>query len=145
MTLSYVYLSNLAVSLYLMGLIWTIQMVHYPTFRFVDRERFLSFSHFHQQGMTYIVGPVMIIELLLSLSMFLLNKQDLKLLSLLLIVLLTWVFTFYVSVPLHNKLLQGYDVPTIEKLIVTNWPRTFLWTLKVGLMFFWIGSYAKIQ
>ena len=137
------YLWNLIVSFYLMGLIWTIQIVHYPGFQFIESNKFQSFSQFHQTGMTYIVGPVMIAELILSLAL-LWQYKDSAVLTLFIIVLLTWLSTFLVSVPLHTKLNSGFDASVIQKLVQTNWPRTLLWTLKAGLMVYWIGSYAKV-
>jgi hypothetical protein len=43
--------------------------------------------------------------------------------------------TFLVSVPLHNLLQKERNSKIIERLILTNWPRTILWTLRLGLLF----------
>ncbi len=59
---------------------------------------------------------------------------------LLLVVLLLWGFTFFVSVPFHEKLVKnGFDRKCIQKLISTNWPRTFLWTIKAAVLFTYIA------
>jgi hypothetical protein len=46
------------------------------------------------------------------------------------VVALIWLVTFFVQVPLHNQLSDGYDESTVHKLINTNWIRTALWSLK---------------
>lgn len=44
--------------------------------------------------------------------------------------LLIWASTFFLSVPLHTKLLTEFEPSVIQKLITTNWPRTILWSLR---------------
>ena len=36
----------------------------------------------------------------------------------------------FLSVPCHNALSRGKDETVIRRLVITNWPRTFLWTGK---------------
>ena len=53
------------------------------------------------------------------------------------IVLVCWILTFFVSVPLHRKIEQN-DISRVtrQKLITTNWPRTILWSAIFGLGLF---------
>ena len=46
------------------------------------------------------------------------------------VVVLIWVVTLFVQVPLHNALSSGYDESTVQQLIKTNWIRTILWSAK---------------
>ena len=46
------------------------------------------------------------------------------------LILSLWLVTFFISVPLHNKLGQARHEQIIQKLIGTNWIRTLLWTLR---------------
>jgi hypothetical protein len=41
--------------------------------------------------------------------------------------------TILVSVPLHAKMAVAHDDQTGRKLVVTNWPRTIAWTLRLAL------------
>ena len=43
---------------------------------------------------------------------------------------LIWLSTFTLSVPLHNRLSKAYDSKAISNLINSNWPRTILWTTR---------------
>ena len=52
-----------AASLYLMGLIWLIQIVHYPLMSQVSRENFAQYEQLHSRWITPIVAIPMLIEL----------------------------------------------------------------------------------
>jgi hypothetical protein len=117
---------------FLTGLIWTVQVVHYPSFRYVSSERFLEFSQFHQSAITFVVGPVMVFELVSGFALVAMSpifRSPLFLISLVAIGLI-WASTFFLSVPLHNRLLGGHDLGLINQLVLTNWPRTVLWSLR---------------
>ena len=51
------------------------------------------------------------------------------------LVVVNWLSTGLVQVPLHRKLALGYDAGAIRRLVVTNWIRTVAWTARAGLMF----------
>ena len=114
-------LIHLGSCLYLTGLIWTVQIVHYPSFLYVGQDKFEAFNVFHQKAMTYIVAPVMILELLTGLLICFNDVSSIKNWFLFSLIILIWVSTFVLSVPIHSKLLsQGYDVYTIQQLGTTN-------------------------
>lgn len=129
-------LANAASSLALFGLIWTIQLVHYPTFRFVDPGQFVAFEAFHQRQITLVVAPLMLIELGTALALVWLRPAGLSpalVLFALGLVASIWLVTFTVQVPLHNRLAAGADGPAMDALVRTNWVRTVLWTLRAGI------------
>jgi len=119
----------------LMGLIWTIQLVHYPAFRHVAVEDFHNFHHMHTRGISVIVMPLMLVELAAA-CWLVWNPATRDPLQWLLLTLvgLIWLSTFSLQVPCHAHLAQGKDLEKIEKLISTNWLRTLAWTLKAGLL-----------
>lgn len=121
-------LVNTVINLILVGLIWTIQLVHYPSFKFVDDSCFAEFEAFHIKRISILVMPLMLAELFISLISLKLETPWSY--YSLLIVGLIWISTFFLSVPLHKKLKSRKNIETISKLVQTNWPRTILWTLK---------------
>ena len=121
-------LLNLFATYALFGLIWTIQLVHYPSFRYVPE--FTDFHVHHTSSITLVVGPLMVLELAVAAYLAYANDWNWPWLVPLGIVLVIWVLTFFWAVPLHEKLGQLRDDVVIEQLIVANWPRTVLWTLK---------------
>lgn len=113
----------------LTGLIWTIQLVHYPAFHFVDSARFTEFHGFHSFRITLIVMPLMAIEA--GTALFLaLERNTPAWWANLAGVAAIWALTAFVSVPIHGGLAAGAAPALIARLVATNWPRTLLWSVR---------------
>lgn len=128
---------------FMTGLIWTIQLIHYPSFKFYHPENFQEFHSFHSRRITFIVLPVMLAELisgffLLELSQIKFNLFNASYLGLIII----WLSTFFIQVPLHQKLSHEFDKNVIVKLVRSNWIRTFLWTLRSVIIFLYWKKYV---
>ncbi len=125
-------------STYLMvGLIWIVQLVHYPAFHFIEDKSFTVFESFHQKRISFIVFPFMLMELVSGLVI--LAYQNYSFISIVNLssVVLIWLCTILISMPLHKKLSCGKDLNIIKKLIKTNWLRTFVWSFRgVGVFYF---------
>jgi hypothetical protein len=130
----FAFLTQLAVSWALLSLIWIVQLVHYPSFQFIDANRFISFQHFHMQSITYVVAPLMFLELGVTIWLCYQHQFGWVYVLLLAIVLLVWASTFFIQVPLHNGLMGGKDEGLIRRLVNTNWIRTALWSLKAMIV-----------
>jgi hypothetical protein len=50
-----------------------------------------------------------------------------------------WCSTAFLQVPIHNQLAQGYDAGLVSRLVTTNWIRTVAWTLRSGIVLWWIS------
>ena len=119
--------SNLIVSSILLGLILVIHFVHYKSFNFIDIEKFVEFHKFHTKNISFLVIPLMIIEVVISIIIFYFSILSLINLSL---VALIWIITFLLQVPSHNKLSTGKSIAEIEKLVSGNVFRVYLWFFK---------------
>jgi hypothetical protein len=121
----------------LTGLIWVIQILHYPGFHFVD-ILFKDFHSFHSTRISMIVIPLMLTELATASLLALQNPSRFgwNFVG----VLLIWASTFFLSVPLHNQLAGERNSQLIAQLVLTNWPRTLLWSLRSG---FWLYFLSK--
>ena len=128
---------NVFCAVFMTGLIWLVQLVHYPSFRFVDAEHFSSFQKFHSNTITFIVGPVMMTELVTAAWLLYYSYSFVTILNLASVVTL-FILTAVFSVPLHTKLSSAKDEQTIRLLILTNWPRTIMWTLRALLLMCYI-------
>lgn len=110
-------------------LIWIVQILHYPTFRYVDPAKFIDFTYFHAKSITFIVGPLMLIEMICAGILVFFQLNLLSGINFLLVIHI-WLATAFISVPCHNQLHKSHDARIIEKLIQTNWLRTIPWTIK---------------
>jgi hypothetical protein len=125
---------NVISAFLLTGVIWTIQIVHYPSFHYIDKMSFTNFHHFHERRISIIVMPLMLIELTTSTALYINNMSSIVFALNLLIVVLIWCSTFFIQVPIHSILSQKKNKKLIEKLVNTNWIRTFLWSMRMLLI-----------
>lgn len=129
---------QLASCLLMTGLIWLVQLVHYPSFHFVHPQRFQEFHLHHSSRITFIVAPLMGLELLTAILLVYEKSGSYVWWLNLLGVVLIWACTAFLSVPLHNQLANGYDYDKVNALVVTNWPRTLIWTARS----IWLCAFA---
>lgn len=130
-------LLNFALAAYLGGVIWMVQLVHYPAFGQVPKAAWLPFHQAHTRRMGWVAGGPMVLELGLALGLAWLGRAALPHGAgwwSLALVALTWAATFFIAVPFHNRLAQGYDYVAIDGLTRTNWLRTFAWTTRAALL-----------
>lgn len=130
-------LAQLATTLPLVGLIWFVQVVAYPLFALVDADHFGRYHQAHSAWITWLVGPLMLVELAAA-GLWVLEPDPtvprwLALVGLGLVVL-AWLVTVFVSVPQHNILAGGFDVHAHRVLVSTNWLRTLAWTARGALL-----------
>jgi hypothetical protein len=140
--MSVIFLLNLVLSFIAVGLIWTIQLVHYPSMRFIPKERFVEYHNFHSIRISFLAMPLMLTELGTSLMLFYQNYdnaiQTIFFINLFIVVLI-WLSTFLIQVPLHNALSKEKQSEKLSKLICTNWIRTILWTARSILMILFLA------
>ncbi len=121
-------LFNFFISAFMFGLILTTQIVSYPMFLNVEKN--FSVYHMHYVNkISTIAAPFMIIEFLLSLLFVFLIGSYTSISSFLIMVLI-FLCTFFIQVPIHEKLKNSFNISLCNRLIKTNWIRVFLWLFK---------------
>jgi uncharacterized membrane protein len=141
-----IFIANLAATLYLTGVIWLVQLVQYPFFSQVGTESFSKYHASHSFWITPVVAPAMILELLTSVFLILYPPEniDVKLIWLGLILAVTlWISTFFLQVPMHEKLAQGFNAEAHRFLVNSNWIRTVAWTLRSGLVCYFLWKLIR--
>lgn len=113
----------------LVGLIWTIQLINYPSLIKIEGDTFNSIHQYHMRSITPLVAPLMITELLLCLV----NTLYYSVVPIIFLIFI-WLTTFLLSVPIHNQLSIGKNEKLLQRLITTNWLRTLSWTAKLIAM-----------
>ena len=117
----------------MVGVIWVIQLLHYPSFHFINDQRYIEFQLFHMQRISFIVVPVMLIELASALLLAYFFESSLTII-LLALVLGIWAITFIFFTNMHQKLTDGYDYSIVDRLVQINWSRTALWSLRLIIL-----------
>ena len=126
-------LVHLATTLAMVGLIWFVQIVHYPLFGLVGWDCFANYERSHQRRTTSIVAPLMLTEATTAILLVLFRPAGTSAAVALFGVLLigvVWASTFFWQVPAHQRLLETFDASTHQRLVRSNWVRTIAWTAR---------------
>ena len=127
----------LASTWFMTGLIWMVQIVHYPLFDRVSIETFREYHARHVRLIGPIAASAMTAELGSSVILVITRPEGISI-SLaivgLIFAVLTWLSTILVQVPLHNQLSRGINVAAHRTLVQSNWVRTAAWTLHALLL-----------
>jgi hypothetical protein len=119
------------------GLIWLIQIVQYPLMAEVGADQFVRYEQQHCSRITAVVMPLMTVELLTALWLAWrpLPGQSGTLWLAAAAVLAIWASTFFIQVPVHDRLCVAFDAELHRRLVLSNWIRTVLWSCRSVLMF----------
>ena len=71
-------LLHAAATLYMTGLIWFVQLVHYPLMARVGPQHYSTYQHLHERKTTWAVAPAMFIELGCAIALVFTLPQDIK-------------------------------------------------------------------
>lgn len=135
--MDWVLIGHTGLAWYMIGLIWFVQIVHYPLMGYVPKDAFVAYEHRHTHLTSFVTAPIMILELGTAiLLVWQMDQLPWFWWGNLVAVLLLWASTFFIQVPLHAKLSSNYDITVIRQLVRSNWIRTVLWTAK-GLGLAW--------
>ena len=137
-----VLLANLAATLYMTGLIWFVQLVHYPLFAAVGEVHFAEYERAHRAATFWAVAPAMLVEGVTAATAVwgVQSGSERRWLWFgLALVAGIWCSTVLVQIPRHDLLARGFDAATVQELVVTNWLRTIAWTTRSGMMLILVG------
>jgi len=133
----YLFVIHLVSTSFMVGVIWIVQLVHYPTFLFIDEQKSYDFQKFHMSRISYIVMPAMTTELFSGIYIYIYSNMAIEsnlFLLALTILIINWIITALVFVKMHNKLLINYKIEIISLLVKWNWLRTLLWSVRLILL-----------
>ncbi|MBA4030991.1 MAG: hypothetical protein C0478_08875 [Planctomyces sp.] len=135
MDLDWVLKLHLATTIYMTGVIWFVQIVHYPLMALVGADNFSVYEESHRRRTFWVVGPAMLVEAISGAWLVRLYGIDTSIGAVLvwlgmLLIFVNLLVTACVSVPAHGRLAQGYHPDVLRWLVLTNWIRTTAWTLR---------------
>ena len=116
--------------------LWLVQLVIYPSFLRVEPSELIAWHKAYTFRVSFVILPLMLGQLVIAILSVWEDPSILEWVAFT-FVMVCWILTFFVSVPLHRKIEQN-DITreTRQKLITTNWPRTILWSVIFGLGLF---------
>ena len=134
--MEFVFLVHVAATWAMIGLIWFVQVVHYPLFTSVGPDQFVGYEARHTRRTGWVVAVLMPVEAGTGLWLALNPPEqagNLVLLIGLALIALLWITTLLWQVPLHRHLSAGYQPGLVSRLVRSNWARTVIWSVR-GLL-----------
>ena len=109
-------------------LIWIVQLTIYPSFQFMSAQQLIQWHAKYTVRMAWIAGPLILFQTTIISIQIVLEVSTINILSGF-IVGVTWILTYFVSIPLHRTISEdGGSAVELNKLVNTNWYRTICWS-----------------
>lgn len=132
-----IFLAHVAATLFMCGVIWFVQVVHYPLLANVGPAQFAAYEAAHRDAIFWVVAPPMAMEALTALLLLWQSPDGVARKYLwigLALLAMIWASTWLFQIPQHNRLRQGFDPHAHRVLIRSNWIRTIGWSVRSVLM-----------
>jgi len=124
---------TLALTLYMTGMIWSMQILEYPLFALVGPKEFPAYHQRHNRGLPFAVILPSVAALVSAVVLIFTRPSRLPLWLSIVVALidgLVVIATAAREAPLHRKLdREGYSASVIRQLVLGNWVRTILWSV----------------
>lgn len=145
--MNYLFLTHLFATIFMTGLIWTMQVVHYPLLGEVGETAFINYEIAHQRLISLVVIPIMLLELGTGGLLIVANETMSRswLISSLGLLLLIWLSTFVLQGPMHTVLAEGFDKTVHRNLVASNWIRTILWTTRSFILLWLLAAQLNLD
>jgi hypothetical protein len=137
MPMTLIVLANAAATFYMCGVIWFVQLVHYPSFCAVGEGSFPLYHRRHTRRTTLVVAGPMLFELLTAVAMVVRPGRLVPAAAAwagLALIAVIWTSTFLLQVPEHDRLGRAFDPASHARLCRGNWIRTAAWTGRAVLV-----------
>ena len=131
--MNYLLLAHVAATLFMTGLIWFVQIVHYPLLSSVGADAFVAYENRHRNRTLWVVAPPMLTELITGGLLLAANPTGPYRLGAGLLAII-WLSTLFLQARDHEKLSAGFDAALHRRLVQSNWIRTVAWTLRVVIV-----------
>ena len=133
----YLLVAHALITAMMTGIIWFVQIAHYPLFPLASGVNYPLYQRRHELGISRVVVPLMGVELATAVALFFIFpagiSRSLFYLSVALLVI-NWISTFLLQVPQHRRLESGFEFAAWQALYRTNWVRTFSWSIRVIIL-----------
>lgn len=126
-------LAHAAATLFMVGVIWFVQIVHYPLFAGVGERDFAAYSTNHSRLTGFVVGPPMLVEAATAVALVAAPPAGVPAvlpISGLVLLAVVWLSTAFFQSPQHRTLGGGFDAASQRFLVRSNWLRTACWSVR---------------
>lgn len=125
---------HVAATVAMAGVLCVVQLAIYPLFAAIGPQEFPAYHRRYTWRIGAVVAPLMVTEAATAAAGWFAGWRSPAFSASLALLVVTWVSTFALQVPLHRRLSGGFDAAVQRRLVATNWVRTLAWTLRAGLV-----------
>lgn len=124
---------------FMVGLIWTIHVVHYPLFAFVGEGEYVAFQAEHVERIGRLLAVPWAIEgACVAILLYLVLRGHFRRLALPVIIgaiamAVILGISGFLSAPAHGELADGFDAAVHSDLMLADLFRTLAWTVRGGI------------
>lgn len=126
-------IAHVAATLFMVGLIWTIHVVHYPLFAEVGAANYVDYQSAHVERIGTVLAFPWLLEglTLLGVMALAVERRELRVPALVGAVAMAVVLVIsgVWSAPAHGELADGFDAAVHDRLMTANLVRTLAWSL----------------
>ena len=113
MEIDTLYFIQIVCNSYLVSLVLMTQFITYPTFLNIDKDKFSDYHRKYVNNISFIVAPVMLIELS-TLSLIAYFSSEFLIIKSLFLLLVIWLTTFFIMIPSHNRISKSFNIKEIK-------------------------------
>ncbi len=140
------FLVTLAFTLYMTGMIWSMQILEYPLFALVGAKEFPAYHRRHNRGLPFLVILPSLVAFVSAVVLIFTRPARLPLSASIVIAVLDLIIiiaTVALEAPLHAQLdREGFSATLIRQLVLGNWIRTLLWTINALLLLALVAQFV---
>ena len=141
-------ITHVAATLFMVGLIWTIHVVHYPLFAEVGESTYVAYQAAHVDRVGILLAVPWFLEGLTLLGMLALalERRELRIPVLIgaIAMAVVLVISGFWSAPAHGELADGFDAAVHDRLMTANLVRTLAWTV-CGASALWVMARVWVR
>jgi len=138
------FILTLALTLYMSGMIWSMQILEYPLFAPVGPKEFPAYHRRHNRGLPFLVILPSLAAFASAIIVIFTRPARLPLWASIVVAVLDlciFIATVVREAPLHAQLdREGYQAPLMRQLVQGNWIRTVLWTANAIFLLAWTAQ-----
>lgn len=139
--------ASVGATLFMVGLTWFVQVVHYPLFVRVDRDSFPAYHEAHSVRTAWVVAMPMLLELVSSVGLALDPPEGERGLALAgaVLAMAVWAVTLFWAAPTHSAIgREGLTQTLSSRLLRASLVRTWLWTLHGVVVLFLVARLVEV-
>jgi len=125
-----------AATLFLTGVLWTMQVLNYPLLSLVGRDALPGYESEHNKRFALVVFPGVLVGIVGAVGLILARPARVPAfgpIAEVVLMVAIIVSTAALQAPQHGRLARGWDATAYHLLVRSNWIRVALWSL-AGLL-----------